>query len=95
MDIADGDIVFNGSGASVDAKVLYSTNGDVTLNGSGGQLNVLVYTPNGDVTWNGGGSNLNGAIIAQNFIENGSEGMVTYDESVVGEFAKLVPHLVE
>lgn len=93
--IADGDIEFNGSGASVDAKVLYSTGGDINLNGSGGQLNVLAYSPKGNVTWNGSGSSLNGAIIAKNFKENGAEGSVTYDESVVGEFAKLIPHLIE
>lgn len=93
--IADGNIEFNGSGASVDAKVLYSTGGDITLNGSGGVLNVLAYSPNGDITWNGSGSALNGAIIGQNFIENGSKGTVSYDESVVGEFAKLVPHLIQ
>lgn len=93
--IADGDIEFNGSGASVDAKVLYSINGNITLNGSGGDLNVLVYAPNGNATWNGAGSSLNGAIIAQNFIENGSEASVVYDETVVGEFAKLVPFLIE
>ena len=100
--ITEGPIVFNGGSASVDAKVLYSkytSSGQnkpaIELNGGGGDLNVLVYTPNGGVTWNGNGSNLNGAIICQDFIENGSEGMVIYDEDVVGDFARLVPRLVE
>lgn len=93
--IAKGNIKFNGSGAGVEAKVLYSVNGDITLNGSGGDLRVLAYAPNGDITWNGSGTELRGAIIAKNFSEHGSEAGVTYDENVLGEFARIVPQLIE
>ncbi|MGN0267462.1 MAG: pilus assembly protein TadG-related protein [Lachnospiraceae bacterium] len=93
--IADGLIVFNGSKASVDAKILYSTGGSIELNGHGAELKVLAYAPNGSVTWNGSGTKLSGAIIADKFIEDGSEGSVSYDSNVLNKFPRLVPHLIK
>lgn len=100
--ISNGRIIFLGNGAGVDAKILYSTydsiaNGQpaIELNGGSGSLRVLAYAPNGTITWNGHGTTLFGAIIAQNFIENGSSIEVKFDENILGDYPRLVPHLIK
>ncbi len=93
--IAGGDIKFNGSSQDVDTMFLYSLNGDITFNGSNGALAMLLYAPKGTVTWNGQGTELRGAVVAQNFIENGSEAIITYDDAFASLFGKKISHLIE
>ncbi len=93
--ISDGNIKFNGSTQVVDTMFIYSKNGSIEFDGSNGALAMLLYAPKGTVTWNGQGTDLRGAIVAQNFIENGSEATITYDDAFASLFGKKISHLIE
>ena len=92
--VTDGNIEFNGSGAQVDAMILYSTNGDITFNGSGSETKVLLYAPNGDVKMQSAGHSVSGSIVAQN-ITLGNGSLVTFRDMGLNPGVEGKPKLVE
>ncbi|MGN0334301.1 MAG: pilus assembly protein TadG-related protein [Lachnospiraceae bacterium] len=93
--IAYGDIVFNGSRANVDAKILYSVNGNIEFNGREADLKGILYAPKGNVTWNGSKSHIYGAIICQNYNEHGSVAEIIYDGGIIDDLSEPRAHLIE
>lgn len=93
--ISNGDIVFNGSGVTADAMILYSVNGNVTFNGAHPDLRILLYAPNGNVEFNGQGVVLKGSVIGQNVIANGNKTTVTFTNTGIESPVVPKPRLVE